>query len=74
MLKSIIERYEATIRGAIPEAIEWVDKHIATKYSEHEVFHIYDLLQDEAKAATLIVMVKGRRTGWIKYKLEKQKS
>ena len=63
MLKLIIERYEASIRGAILEVIKWVDKHLAIKYSEHEVFHIYDLLQDEVKAATLIIMVKGQHAG-----------
>ena len=71
MMKSVMESYEAASRGAIPEAIEWVDKHIATEYSQREVFRIYDLLQDEAKAATLTAMVEERRSGWIEYELEK---
>jgi hypothetical protein len=70
-MKSIMESYEASRRGAIPEAIEWVDKHIAAKYTERKVFRIYDLLQDEAKAAALTAMVEERRPGWIEYELEK---
>jgi hypothetical protein len=71
VMKSIMESYEAARKGAIPEAIEWVDKYIAAKYSEREVFRIYDLLQDEAKAAALTAMVEERRAGWIEYELEK---
>jgi len=71
VMRSIMESFEATSRGAIPEAIEWVDKHIAAKYPEREVFRIYDLLQDEAKAAALTAMAEERRAGWIEYELEK---
>jgi len=71
VMRSIMESFEATSRGALPEAIKWVDKHIAAKYPEREVFHIYDLLQDEAKAAALTVMAEERRAGWIEYELEK---
>jgi hypothetical protein len=70
-MRSIMESFEAASRGAIPEAIEWVDKHIATNYPEREVFRIYDLLQNEAKAAALTAMAEERRAGWIEYELEK---
>jgi len=67
----MMERFKAASRGAIPEAIKWVDMHIAVKYSEREIFRIYDLLQDEVKAAVLTVMAEERRAGWIEYELEK---
>ena len=71
VMRSIMESFEATSRGALPEAIKWVDKHIAAKYPEREVFRIYNLLQDEAKAAALTAMAEERRAGWIEYELEK---
>ena len=67
----MMERSKAASRGAILEAIEWVDMHIAVKYLEREIFRIYDLLQDEAKAAALTVMAEERRAGQIEYELEK---
>ena len=44
VMTSMMERFEAASRGAIPEVIEWVDMYIAAKYSEREIFRIYNLL------------------------------
>jgi len=67
----MMERFKAASRGAIPEAIKWVDIYIVVKYSEREIFRIYDLLQDEVKVAALTAIAKERRARWIEYELEK---
>jgi hypothetical protein len=71
LMKEVMSSYEEASQGPIPRAIMLADDELLGGYSQEEIFQVYDLLQDEAKAHALLAMKPERRSGWLRYELEK---
>jgi hypothetical protein len=51
------------------KAIELFDAKYAKEYPGDDIYKVYDLLQQEHKAATFAVMAEARQAGWLRYEL-----
>jgi hypothetical protein len=71
LLKMIMGSYKTASQGLILQAIKLADKVLLQDYPQDEVFHVYDLLQDKAKAYALLAMRAEFRAGWLRYELDK---
>ena len=71
LIGDMMTSYESASKGPIEKAIELFDTKYSEEYPGDDIYEVYDLLQQEHKAAAFAVISDARQAGWLRYELRK---
>ncbi|KAF1807845.1 hypothetical protein P152DRAFT_518000 [Eremomyces bilateralis CBS 781.70] len=72
LVNSMMKEYRAANENLIRKAVALAKKELSSKWRDTQLFQVFDLLQNEAKADTFLELDDAeQRVSWVEYELQK---